>query len=167
MYIHTMYISNIHTCTCIHTYVHTYIHSSYIHIISNIHNYIHTYTWFPILYFSSSDETCDSHPQSTENIHESHDHDSPSKRSILCTTRSLLDSAQKYQPTGEGLNELVHSPGITKFNRNCTIRNPSLRKYYTASSSCSTDQSVRLPVRRSPRLAGISCEEIKISFLLI
>ena len=126
---------------------------------------IHTHD-FPILYFSSSDETYDSHPQSTENIHESHDHeshdhDSPSKRSILCTTRSLLDSAQKYQPTGEGLNELVHSPGITKFNRNWTIRNPSLRTYYTASSSCSTDQSVRLPVRRSPRLAGISCEEIK------
>lgn len=75
----------------------------------------------------------------------------------VCTTRSLLDSAQKYTKHHDGLNSLMDSPALTE-GQSWKIRNSALRKFY-----CSTvDSPPPKPLRRSPRIAGtaVTCNMV-------
>ena len=76
----------------------------------------------------------------------------------VCTTRSLLHSAEKYQTNSKGLNGLMESPKLS--SRTWNIRNPSLRSFYVDSSFSNihtiVEETQTEAPRRSPRLAGMS-----------
>ena len=76
--------------------------------------------------------------------------DESSSNTKLCTTRSLLDSADKFAKQRDGLNSLVDSPALHE-GQTWKIRNPALRSFYC--SSINSPPGTK-PLRRSPRLAG-------------
>lgn len=74
-----------------------------------------------------------------------------SDSSRICSTKSIMNSAQKFKAGTSGLNEVKNL--TTPASR---IRNPSLRKYYGEEDVPIGDEFCSgSVVRRSPRIAGL------------